>query len=130
MRFIGMDVHRDFCDTLRQLIEKGQFRDALQMDIDNIRDLFVDKYERAIEEMLRGMNESRTPWGSTGERPRDDRASLLAAVAGVDAMGGRDGAPERLPDDGAGDCECVAAVLWIYSTEEHGHHAPVPVYDR
>lgn len=36
----------------KKLIEEGKFREALQMDIDDIHDKFGDKYDDAIAEML------------------------------------------------------------------------------
>lgn len=36
----------------RELIEQGKFREALQMDIDDIREKFADKYDDAIAELL------------------------------------------------------------------------------
>lgn len=38
--------------TQKELIDNGKFREALQMDIDDIRDKFVDKYDEAISQML------------------------------------------------------------------------------
>jgi hypothetical protein len=35
-----------------ELIDQGRYMDAMQMDIDNIRDLFGGKYDHAIEEAL------------------------------------------------------------------------------
>lgn len=35
----------------RALIEKGKFREAQKMDIDDIRDKFGDKYDEAIDKM-------------------------------------------------------------------------------
>ena len=34
------------------LTESGRFMDALQMDIDNIRNLFGSKYDEGIQQML------------------------------------------------------------------------------
>lgn len=36
----------------KKLIEEGKFREALQMDIDDIHEKFGDKYDEAIAEML------------------------------------------------------------------------------
>ena len=36
----------------RELIEQGRFREAQQMDIDDVRSRFGTKYDDAIEEML------------------------------------------------------------------------------
>lgn len=36
----------------KELIEQGKFREALQMDIDDIHDKFRDKYDEQIEQML------------------------------------------------------------------------------
>ena len=36
----------------KELIENGKFDEAIQMDIDDIRDKFGDKYDEAIAEML------------------------------------------------------------------------------
>jgi hypothetical protein len=43
---------REYCDVQKQHIEKGKFMEALQMDIDDIREKFGDKYDDAISEML------------------------------------------------------------------------------
>ena len=43
---------REYRDRQRELIEQGKFREALQMDIDDIHDKFGDKYDDAINEML------------------------------------------------------------------------------
>ena len=55
----GSDFYR-----LRQqrLIKQGRFGDAIQLDIDNIRSLFGDKYDEAIREML----EQLEPWMRQG----------------------------------------------------------------
>jgi hypothetical protein len=45
-----------FQATQRKLIEQGRFREAQQMDIDDIRSLFGDKYDQAIKEMLEYTN--------------------------------------------------------------------------
>ena len=36
----------------KKLIDKGLFREAQQMDIDNVRTLFNNKYDDAIQQML------------------------------------------------------------------------------
>lgn len=38
--------------TQAQLIERGRYREAVQMDIDDIRSKFGNKYDRAIADML------------------------------------------------------------------------------
>lgn len=43
---------REYRDIQKRLIEEGKFREALQMDIDDIRDKFGDKYDEAIDQML------------------------------------------------------------------------------
>ena len=43
---------REYRAQQQELIEQGRFREALQMDIDDIRDKFGDKYDDAIAEML------------------------------------------------------------------------------
>lgn len=43
---------REYREQQRELIEQGKFREALQMDIDDIREKFGDKYDDAIAEML------------------------------------------------------------------------------
>ena len=43
---------REYREKQRELIEQGEFREALQMDIDDIREKFGDKYDDAIAEML------------------------------------------------------------------------------
>ena len=43
---------REYRDIQKKLIQEGKFREALQMDIDDIREKFGDKYDDAIEEML------------------------------------------------------------------------------
>ena len=42
---------REYREEQKELIEQGKFRDALQMDIDDIHDRFGDKYDGAIAEM-------------------------------------------------------------------------------
>lgn len=42
---------RAYREEQRSLIEQGKFREALQMDIDDIRDKFGNKYDGAINEM-------------------------------------------------------------------------------
>ncbi len=41
----------------KELIDKGLFREAQQMDIDNVRTLFGNKYDDAIQQMLEYTNE-------------------------------------------------------------------------
>ena len=36
----------------KELIDKGLFREAQQMDIENVRALFGNKYDEAIQQML------------------------------------------------------------------------------
>ena len=43
---------RDYRVQQQELIEQGKFREALQMDIDDIHDKFRNKYDDAIAEML------------------------------------------------------------------------------
>ena len=43
---------REYRMRQRELIDQGKFREALQMDIDDIREKFGDKYDDAISEML------------------------------------------------------------------------------
>ena len=43
---------REYQAEQRRLIENGDFRGALQMDIDDIREKFGNKYDKAIEQML------------------------------------------------------------------------------
>ena len=43
---------RDYQARQKELIKDGKFREALQMDIDDIHEKFVDKYDDAIAEML------------------------------------------------------------------------------
>ena len=43
---------REYREKQRELIEQGKFREALQMDIDDIHEKFGDKYDDAIAEML------------------------------------------------------------------------------
>lgn len=43
---------REYREQQRELIEQGKFREALQMDIDDIHEKFGDKYDEAIAEML------------------------------------------------------------------------------
>jgi len=41
----------------QQLIEEGKFREAVQMDIDDIRNLFGNKYDEGIDDMLKYVDE-------------------------------------------------------------------------
>lgn len=43
---------REYRAAQKELIEQGKFREALQMDIDDIREKFGDKYDDAIAEMM------------------------------------------------------------------------------
>lgn len=43
---------REYQKKQRELCEQGKFREALQNDIDDIREKFKDKYDKAIEQML------------------------------------------------------------------------------
>lgn len=43
---------REYRQQQKELIESGRFRDAIQMDIDDIKDKFGDKYDDAIAEMM------------------------------------------------------------------------------
>ena len=43
---------REYREQQRELIEQGKFREALQMDIDDIHEKFGDKYDDAIAELL------------------------------------------------------------------------------
>lgn len=43
---------REYREKQRELIEQGKFREALQMDIDDIHDKFGTKYDDAIAQML------------------------------------------------------------------------------
>ena len=43
---------REYRDIQKGLIEEGKFREALQMDIDDIHEKFGDKYDDAIAEMM------------------------------------------------------------------------------
>ena len=47
---------REYRAHQKELIEQGKFHEALQMDIDDIRDRFGDKYDEAIEEMMEYVN--------------------------------------------------------------------------
>lgn len=42
---------REYQVAQKELIDSGKFREALQMDIDDIRDKFGSKYDEAISEM-------------------------------------------------------------------------------
>jgi hypothetical protein len=42
---------REYRERQKELIEQGKFREALQMDIDDIHEKFGDKYDDAIAEM-------------------------------------------------------------------------------
>lgn len=51
---------REYRAIQKELIEQGKFREALQMDIDDIREKFGDKYDDAITEMLEYVDELET----------------------------------------------------------------------
>lgn len=42
---------REYRAKQKELIDEGKFREAIQMDIDDIHDKFGDKYDGAIQEM-------------------------------------------------------------------------------
>lgn len=44
---------REYREAQKELIEQGNFREAIQMDIDDIKEKFGDKYDDAIAEMLK-----------------------------------------------------------------------------
>ena len=48
---------REYRAQQQELIEQGKFRDALQMDIDDIHEKMGDKYDNAIAEMLEYVDE-------------------------------------------------------------------------
>lgn len=48
---------REYREKQRKLIEEGKFREALQMDIDDIHEKFGDKYDEEIAEMLEYVDE-------------------------------------------------------------------------
>jgi hypothetical protein len=43
---------KTFRQRQKNLIDQGKFREAQQMDIDDARQRFGDKYDEAIQEML------------------------------------------------------------------------------
>lgn len=43
---------REYRDKQKELVEQGMFRQALQMDIDDIHEKFGEKYDDAIAEMM------------------------------------------------------------------------------
>lgn len=43
----------EYRDAQKQLIDEGKYREALQMDIDDIRDKFGNKYDKEIDDMLK-----------------------------------------------------------------------------
>jgi hypothetical protein len=51
---------REYRAQQKELIDQGKFKEALQMDIDDIHDKFGDKYDDAIEEMLDYVNKLET----------------------------------------------------------------------
>lgn len=48
---------RAYAAVQKELIEEGKFREALQMDIDDIHSKFGDKYDNAISQMLEYVDE-------------------------------------------------------------------------
>ena len=48
---------RVYREVQRELVEQGEFKKALQMDIDDISEKFGDKYDDAISEMLEYVDE-------------------------------------------------------------------------
>lgn len=48
---------REYRAAQKELIDQGKFREALQMDIDDIHEKFGDKYDDAINEMLEYVDE-------------------------------------------------------------------------
>lgn len=48
---------KEYRERQKELIDKGKFREALQMDINDIREKFGDKYDDAIAEMLAYVDE-------------------------------------------------------------------------
>ena len=52
-RSYGSDAAaEEYREKQRALIDRGKFREAQQMDIDELREMFPGKYERQIREML------------------------------------------------------------------------------
>jgi hypothetical protein len=47
---------QEYREKQKEFIENGDFRGALQMDIDDIHDKFGDKYDKSIEDMLKYVN--------------------------------------------------------------------------
>jgi filamentous hemagglutinin len=47
----GGPAAAEYRATQRSLIQRGQLLDALKMDVDNIRTLFGQKYDVAIQQM-------------------------------------------------------------------------------
>ena len=43
---------REYREKQRELISEGKFREAIQMDIDDIKEKFGDKYDDAIAELM------------------------------------------------------------------------------
>jgi len=52
------------CDRKRQqeLIQQGQFMDAVQMDIDDLRSKFGSQYDEGIQQMLEYVETIRDRW--------------------------------------------------------------------
>jgi hypothetical protein len=51
------DESREYRQKQKELIEQGKFREAIQMDIDDIHDKFGNKYDDAIAEMLKSLKD-------------------------------------------------------------------------
>ena len=49
--FAGSRAAREYRARQRELVEQGRFREAVQMDIDDVRRLFGNKYDEAIRQM-------------------------------------------------------------------------------
>jgi filamentous hemagglutinin len=54
--------HTTYLLRQHRLIKQGRFGEAIQMDIDNIRTLFGNKYDEAIQEMIDQLE----PWMKKG----------------------------------------------------------------
>lgn len=51
---------REYCKKQKELIDSGKFREALQMDIDDIREKFGSKYDESISQMLKYVDKLET----------------------------------------------------------------------
>lgn len=60
LSFGGSRAANAYRQRQRQLIQQGRFPDAVNMDIDNIRGLFGDRYDDHIRQMLDWIKLSRT----------------------------------------------------------------------